>query len=702
MRDPAGRSRFASGGRCVRRYLSKFDGVTSPFLGLGARLSQAWLNKWTIVLVLVAIRLALAMRGLHQQLDRASAELEQSCPALEATASALVSAPHGLAHGTNRLIAHGVEGAVSAVSSLTVDALTAVEEILLFAINAFKATYVCLLELAITGSIDVALDATEAVGNALNETLHELGQDLQQGVTDANTAIRKVSSVITKAAAFLGQKVDIPQISIPQLQRLDKFEIPSSFDTNLDKVRASLDLDALQVAADNALRFPFEQLKYTVNASLSNYTFDRRLLPVPPAEHFSFCSDGSFSRALDGVEDVVLDAYRIVMALLLVAAALAVIPHALLIWYKWLAVKHERTALSKSLQLARPTSSKELIFLIEQPLFGFLGLTAAKRFKQTSHRNIVRWVISYLTTPAATFVLLLGVAGLLGCLLQWVLLRSLRSATPGVAADIGNVTALVVARLESISSQWANQTNTRLNVTQAELNKQLFGWVKTSTTTVNNTLGVFTDTVTGTLNTTFGGTLLYEPILKVLDCIILLKVRGIEKGLTWVHDRAHISLPRVPENMMTIAPEDAQSALLDVGTTSAEAVSKALDKVGDVWAASIREETYFAGGLLLCWLLLALFALLRAVTLWRWRAMRGRICKEEIGPPQPPPPELDPSSLWLHADTRRAPRDELDHEDLEEKAFFRVETVTRHERDDGMRTEPATQHLHSHRAKLDT
>ena len=689
----------------MRRYLAKYEGTTSPYLGLYARLSQAWLNKWTILLALVAIRLALAMQGLHRDLDRAANELEQACPRLEDSASALVSGPHYLAHGANHLVAEGIEGTVHALNAVTVDALTAVEEILLFAINAFKATYVCLLELAVAGSIDVALDATEAFGNALNTTLHELGRDLQQGVTDANAAIQKVSSVITKAAAFLGQKVDIPQISIAQIQNLNNFQIPSSFDTNLDKVRSTLDLDKVQAAADNALRFPFERLKYTVNASLSNYTFDRSLLHVPPVQRLNFCSDGSFSRALDGVEDVVLDAYRIVMILLIVGAVLAVVPNALLAWYKWVAIKYERTGLSRALKVARPTNDKELVFLIEQPLYGYVGLLASKRVKDAQRKNIIRWAVNYVTTPAALFVLILGAAGLLSCLLQWVLLRSLRSAAPRAATDVGNITALVVSRLDDISRTWANHTNAQLNATELRLNRQLFGWVNTSTTAVNDTLNVFTETVVDTLNTTFGGTVLYQPILRVLDCIILFKIRGIEKGLTWVHDRAHLSLPAVPVDLMAIAPQEAQAALTDVGSTTSEAVQKALDAVVDVWAASIREEAFFAGGIFLCWVILIVFALLRALTLWRWRIMRGRICKDEIGKPQPPPPELDPAAQWLyHASLRaQAAHERRDSEDnTHEKDVLRFAEIERHQRGQEIRTIPSNAHLHSHRATLDT
>ena len=86
-----------------------------PYLGLPARLSQVWLNRWTLLLVLIFVQLLWTARFLKSDLESARREALAACIALEQTGSVLASFPHYMALGLNTMTAKGIEASVSAL-----------------------------------------------------------------------------------------------------------------------------------------------------------------------------------------------------------------------------------------------------------------------------------------------------------------------------------------------------------------------------------------------------------------------------------------------------------------------------------------------------------------------------------------------------------------------------------------------------------
>ena len=82
----------------------------------------------------------------------------------------------------------------------------------------------------------------------------------------------------------------------------------------------------------------------------------------------------------------------------------------------------------------------------------------------------------------------------------------------------------VISSLNNAFKTQANRVNNTINITNADINKNIFGWVNITTIAVNLTLNEFVDQIMGALNTTFRGTILYNPIIGVLNCFILLKL----------------------------------------------------------------------------------------------------------------------------------------------------------------------------------
>jgi|SRR5579859_1179933 hypothetical protein len=88
-----------------------------PYLGLPARLSQVWLNRWTALLALVFFQLLSVSISLKNDLDGAKREALAACTSLEKTSSFLASLPHYMAGGLNAMTTKGIEASVSALGT---------------------------------------------------------------------------------------------------------------------------------------------------------------------------------------------------------------------------------------------------------------------------------------------------------------------------------------------------------------------------------------------------------------------------------------------------------------------------------------------------------------------------------------------------------------------------------------------------------
>lgn len=590
--------------------------LPKPYLGLGARLSQTWMNSITLILLLVFFRMLLASRHLQADLLKGLDDVNAACKVLQASASTAVSMPHYAALVTNSVIKHGIDASVKALSGISTDLLTAVEALVLFFVNTFKSTYVCLLELAISGSIAAVADVVGQVEKIINSTLADIANDLETGVKDANTAITKISEIIVKAASLLGETITLPTVQLPQITQLRNLQIPDTFDQDLQGLQTSLNFTAVEETVDDTIRLPFERVKALVNSSFSNYSFDQNLLMVPAKETLSFCDGPSLNSTFISMEHSIVVVYRGIATSLLLFALLAIIPVVLLEWWGWRKSKANAALVSNMFGFLKPVDRLDSFFITTKPLESYLGARLSALFKTPKSKSLARWYFSYISHKQASFVLLAAVAGLLSCGLQSALVEALHRAVSSgsVNRTTQDVSALVYDTVANTSALWADHTNAQIATTQAELNADLFGWVLTSTTAVNDTLTVFTDTVVNALNATFGGTILFDPILKVLDCIILIRVRGIEQGLTWVHDHAHIDLPTIQSDALAISRNDT----LDFQNSEQDdAIDGMLNKLVAAWRASIQSEVKIAGALLAVWVFIALLGLLRCLVAMR-------------------------------------------------------------------------------------
>ena len=623
----------------------------TPYLGLRARLSQVWMNRWTILLLLVLVRVLIAVAGLETDMGKAHADALRACTTVESMGSAMASMPHYMAQGVNEMTASSVEHAVHALQTVLMMSLTVVEELVLFFIKVMYQTYLCLFTLAVRGSVQVAVGVIKDATDFLNSTVKEIGHDISESADSFENGLNKFLDRINSIASSYGE---VPKLDFGgSLDKLNHISLPSGIDAGLDKLNDSIPtFSEVDAFVSNVLRTPFEAVKGRVNESLSNYTFDRTALSVPSKAHLSFCADhnGGIDSFFDDVSDLAALARRVFIAVLVILAVLVCLPTA------WQEIRRWRTMKDRSHHLLHkdPSSSStdpmDAVYIISRPATAALGIQAASRCSTSRRQNLTRWAVAYATTPAALFVLTLGLAGLLACLGQYILLHAVQRAVPDLATQVGAFADQVVSHLDDTSKEWAHDANAAIADTDASLNEDLLDWVDPTTTALNDTLNAFVDKTQSLLTDTFGDTLLRDLLDDLFDCLIGLKIDAVQKGLTWVHDNAHIDLPDLPSDIFTrgatadsINGEGDESFLSDAGDQTANKITEVVARVVAKIDAAIRLEAIIASILVLLWAVNALIGVIRALSLfWSRDKTRGEggpapALRVHVPPPPPPP-----------------------------------------------------------------
>lgn len=185
----------------------------------------------------------------------------------------------------------------------------------------------------------------------------------------------------------------------------------------------------------------------------------------------------------------------------------------------------------------------------------------------------------------------------------------------------------IIDSLNNASEHWSTGANHFVESTNSDINNNFLGWVNTTTGAINDTLNVFVSGTSDVLNQTFGGTVLYQPITEVLNCLIGLKIAGFQKALDWVSDHAHVDFPTMPNNTFTLGaladlasdgPTNS-SFLSSPGSTASDDISAAVLRFTTDIENAIRTEALIATCVLLIWVIIVLIGVVRALALWYGR-----------------------------------------------------------------------------------
>lgn len=582
-----------------------------PYLGLRARLSQIWINRWTILLLLVLVRLLFAIASTNSSLASARREALSACTQVENIGSSMASMPHYMSKGVNEMTASGVEKAVSGLMKMLEMSVTGVEEIILFVIHMMTNTYLCLITLAVTGSLHAAVEIGEAIHKQLNETIEDVTNDMGNAAKSVTDGINSIMSKINfNLPGFNKPTIDLD----PQITKLKALELPTQMQDSLTKLNQSIPtFTEVQNFTDNLIRAPFEEVKKLIKG-MDTFAFDRKLLPVPQKEALNFCSENNgINKFFNDLLRLAYTARKIALGVLIVLAILVCVPMA------WMEVRRYRRMEARAALFEEGHESMDVVYVASRPTSSGIGLWLGRRFGSARRQAVMRWTWAYATSVPMLFLLSLGLAGLFSCFCQYLLLKAIQNKTPELTSQVADFAGKVVTSLNNASMSWSQGVNSAVEKLDNEINNDIFGWVNSSTTAVNNTLNGFVSEMSKTLNDTFGGTILYDPIKDVLNCLVGLKIASFQSGLTWVQEHAHVSFPGVANDTLSIGAladksgsGSAAELLASPSGKAKDEITEAVDHVIDKLMGGIQQEALISLALLLIWLAIALGGLMYA------------------------------------------------------------------------------------------
>ncbi|PSN61130.1 hypothetical protein BS50DRAFT_154773 [Corynespora cassiicola Philippines] len=586
-----------------------------PYLGLRARLSQIWINRWTILLLLVLVRLLFAIASTSSSLTSARREALSACNQVQEVGSSMASMPHYMSRGVNEMTASGVEKAVNGLMSMLSMSVTGVEEIVLFVIHMMTSTYLCLITLAVRGSLHAAVEIGTEMTKKLNETIDSVTDDMGDAV---KTVTDGINSILEKAKGLplVGDFVK-PDINLDdEIKKLKSLEAPPELQEGLNKLNSSIPtFEEVQNFTDNIIRIPFELVKEKI-AEMDNYTFDRTLLPVPAREQLNFCAEGgSINDFFDDLINLAYTARKVGLAVLILLAILVCVPMA------YLEIRRYRRMRERAALFEDGHDGMDVVYLASRPTSSGIGLWLGRRLGSARRQAALRWAFAYATSVPMMFLLALGFAGLFSCFCQYLLLRSIQQKVPELTEEVAGFAEQVVTSLNNASMSWSQGVNGAVDKLDTKLNDDIFGWVNQSTSAVNDTLNAFVEQMSDTLNDTFGGTILHDPIKDVLNCLIGLKIASFQRGLTWVQEHAHVSFPGVANDTFSLGAlaelsdsDSASELLADPDGKTRDKVSQAIDHVVEKLLSGIQTEALISTALVVIWLLVSIGGLVYACT----------------------------------------------------------------------------------------
>ncbi|KAF2005085.1 hypothetical protein P154DRAFT_530764 [Amniculicola lignicola CBS 123094] len=582
-----------------------------PYLGLRARLSQIWLNRWTILLLLVLIRVLFAIASTEDSLSSARREALSACTQVENIGSSMASMPHYMSQGINELTATGVEKAVSGLMKMLDMSVTGVEQIIIFIIDMLTSTYLCLITLAVRGGVGAALEVTKDMTESVNKGIDDVAGDLGKKVDDFNNLVKETWDKIFSVPSALSP----PTLNLnDQINKLKDVEVSPKMQEGLQKLNASLPtFDDVRAALHDLISKPFEEVKGKIS-EMDKFEFDRKLLPVPQKEQLNFCSEGNaLNNFFDDLLELAYKSRKIFLAVLIVLAILVIIP----MWYTEVRRYHRMEQRAQLFNEGH--DAMDVVYLASRPHSSSLGLWLGKRFGSTRQQAIVRWTWAYATSIPMMFLISLGIAGLFSCLCQFILFRSIQAKAPELTDQVADFAEKVVNSLNNASMSWSGGVNGALSSLDEGINKDVLGWVDTSTTAVNNTLNSFVDQMNKKLEDALGDTPLHDAVQDLLRCLVGLKIEGFQKAITWVKDNAKINFPGVKNDTFSLGAlaqksgsSSAAELLANPNGKTKDEVTEAVNHVIDKLLSGIRTEALISTGLILIWLSVTIGAIIYA------------------------------------------------------------------------------------------
>jgi hypothetical protein len=442
----------------INSYLSKKD-----------KLSLSWLSLYTITIILILFQTVGLHNQMYKEADNIKQNLNNTCILIESLSSELSNIPENI----NKMTINNINFILFEIKSGLISSVDIIENVTLWFINNYKNTLKCLLLLAINGGIDLVENASHIFENNANEALSSF--NIQ--INNINSDLSNIQSKINNIPFANIQLPSIPEISV------NNITIPSDFYSSLENINNSF--PEILLSVDNYLMKPFDILKSKINST--SFNFENNI--TSSSNSADFCQE----KILEIDEEIInwinkIYTYSIIILIIFIICITII--NFLYINYK---EKIYITNINKIIEKNNVITSKENVFYILDyinfPITDKIITHLNPIIPKNNQKIILKWFLNYIFYQPSAICFIMAISGIFFTYIQIGLIRSLKYNI------INNLTISIDNLIKNINNNnydnYIETINNNINITETNINNDLFGWVNVGTIKITHKSSIF-------------------------------------------------------------------------------------------------------------------------------------------------------------------------------------------------------------------
>ncbi|KIM27004.1 hypothetical protein M408DRAFT_25023 [Serendipita vermifera MAFF 305830] len=450
---------------------------------------------------------------------------------------------------------------------------------------------------AATSGINAAIDTINNQINRFNSAI-PLSKRQFGGINIPSIPIPNIPTPnIPSIPNIIPRIPTIPHVSIGfDVNTIRSFKVPETVTNQLTALNNTIPtLDQLRDELQNLVGTPFNLLKAEMNTTFAAVGTPNVTVPLPPMVNVEFC-DGLDTGFIDELgKDLVKIAY-IGIGVLVAIAVIIFVANGALVWLRYKFVNRHVDSVKERWSTGNIDANGQFIAhakgkgelsekeaAVAAPAKGGLKLSpeALMRFdNELSHsfaykvleiidkvpfihmspitHDRLAWYLSYIFSPSALVCFLVGLFGILAICIQLIAIKPIQrkvneEVEKAVQLVMNSVGSEINATMGEASATYATNVNAQLAAIDQTLNGELFTWIGNATAVLNNTVVAYYDDLERGINSAFGNTILANPMLELVRCIIGGKIDALQGAVAFLQAHLRIPIPRVSPDVLLLS-----------------------------------------------------------------------------------------------------------------------------------------------------
>ncbi|OEJ86248.1 Plasma membrane fusion protein PRM1 [Hanseniaspora osmophila] len=526
-----------------------------PYLSFQDRLSQIWINKYTILCMLFIFKLLVFSSQVQKSLNNVKSSITESNSACYYYDLMVNETPYYMSLMANYMLEKSIEESIKMSLKILSEVVYIVEQIIIFMFDMWCGTYLCLIMSAVDGAVDVATNVTESLVDLANSTMHSAAQDINKGLSGLSSLVNGVVTEFDKLENELGslfnKNTDKENSSTTQMStkisnisltvsKLSNFYINSDIDSKLRKLsKETPDFDTVKNKTHSLIAIPFNKViaefkqvnttRYVkpANISLKPVQFVKQLNQTGNKNtkntlttSYDYCENvilPEFTSFFKKFNKIVLVFQIIVVILLIVVALASCVPEFYKEFFFWKKIYKFKDRVDNNLseeevgglenpfdieKPARKTFEMDVIGEMFTVFPGFVGVSVLNMLPCFDSQNVkTRWWIHYVFSKRAAILFMISISGLICCLIQYILVRYMEKLTNQIFPK--TTPSLASDKQATIITNVMGNMSTMMNSSFQSWSTNTNAFIDTVQYNINNEMVIRSiETITDSLNTT--------------------------------------------------------------------------------------------------------------------------------------------------------------------------------------------------------